>query len=171
MSKMSQWRQVSSVAAYISQFQSFDQLIPKEHLDEEMRVQMFIQGLKPECRAIINMWEPRTLQQVYKMAQKFDNGQHQSHPKFSQHISTRTSRTRIIDQKEGTRSNPITFNNTELQTETRPEASEEEQGEGELNLLNGQRGVCYFCNSPDHYVNVCPKLKEKRQLESHPQTD
>jgi hypothetical protein len=45
MSKMSQWRQTGSVAAYISQFQNFDQMIPKERLDGEMRVQMFIQGL------------------------------------------------------------------------------------------------------------------------------
>ncbi len=166
MSKMSQWKQVSSVAAYICQFQSFDQLIPKEHLDEEMRVQMFIQGLKPECRTIINMWEPRTLQQVYKMAQKFDNGQRQSHPKFNPHPAIRINRTRSLDQQEGTQHNPITFNNTEMQAEDQSAASE--QGEDDLYLMNGQRGVCYYCKSPDHYMNVCPKLKAKRQLESHP---
>ena len=169
MSKMSQWKQTGSVAAYISQFQSFDQLIPKERLDEEMRVQMFIQGLKPECKSIINMWEPKTLQQVYKMAQKFDNGQRQSHPKLSQHTSTRISRTQIIDQHEGTRNNPITFNNTELQTETQLEASEGEQGEVDLNQMigqNSQHGVCHYCKSPDHYMNMCPKLKKKRQIES-----
>lgn len=173
MSKMSQWKQTGSVAAYISQFQRFDQLIPKERLDEEMRVQMFIQGLKPECKSIVNMWEPKTLQQVYKMAQKFDNSQRQSHPKFSQHTLTRISRSRIIDQqegtREGTRNNPITFNNTELQTETPLEISEEEQGEDDLNQMNGQngqRGVCHYCKSPDHYMNVCPKLKKRRQFES-----
>jgi hypothetical protein len=169
MSKMSQWKQTGSVATYISQFQNFDQLIPKERLDEEMRVQMFIQGLKPECKSIINMWEPKTLQQVYKMAQKFDNGQRQSHPKFSQHNSTRNSRTRNTDQQEGTRNNPITFNNTEMQTETQQKPSEEGQGEDDLNLMNsqnGQRGVCHYCKSPDHYMNVCPKLKKKRQFES-----
>ena len=169
MSKMSQWKQTGSVAAYISQFQSFNQLIPKERLDEEMRVQMFIQGLKPECKSIINMWEPKTLQQVYKMAQKFDNGQRQSHPKFSQHTSTRDNRTRTTNQQEGTRNNPITFNNTELQTETQLEPSGEEQGEGNLNQMNGQNdqhGVCHYCKSPDHYMNVCPKLKKKRQFES-----
>lgn len=173
MSKMSQWKQTGSVAAYINQFQRFDQLIPKERLDEEMRVQMFIQGLKPECKSIVNMWEPKTLQQVYKMAQKFDNSQRQSHPKFSQHTLTRISRSRIIDQqegtREGTRNNPITFNNTELQTETPLEISEEEQGEDDLNQMNGQngqRGVCHYCKSPDHYMNVCPKLKKRRQFES-----
>lgn len=169
MSKMSQWKQTGSVAAYISQFQSFDQLIPKERLDEEMRVQMFIQGLKPECRSIISMWEPKTLLQVYKMAQKFDNGQRQSYSKFSQHTSTRISRTRTIDQQEGSRNNPIIFNNTELQTETQLGASEEEQGENDLNQMSGQsgqRGVCHYCKSPDHFMNVCPKLKKKRQFES-----
>ena len=162
MSKMSQWKQTGSVAAYITQFQSFDQLIPRERLDEEMRVQMFIQGLKPECKAIISMWEPKTLQHVYKMAQKFDNGQHRSYPKFSQHTSTHINRTRVVDHQEGTRNNPIIFNNTELQTE--------DQGEDDLNQMNdqnGQRGVCHYCKSPDHYMNVCPKLKKKRESESH----
>jgi hypothetical protein len=115
------------------------------------------------------MWEPKTLQQVYKMAQKFDNSQRQSHPKFSHHTSTRNSRTRITDQQEGTRKNPIIFNNTELQTETQLEPSGEEQGEDYLNKMdsqNGQRGVCHYCKSPDHYMNVCPKLKKKRQFES-----
>lgn len=162
MSKMSQWKQTGNVATYISQFQSFDQLIPKERLHEEMRVQMFIQGLKPECKSIINMWEPKTLQQVYKMAQKFDNSQRQSYPKFNQHTSARVNRTQIIDQQEGTRNNPIIVSNAELQTE--------EHGEDDLNPmndLNGQRGVCHYCKSPDHYMNVCPKLKKKRDSESH----
>ncbi len=173
MSKMSQWKQTSSVASYISQFQNFNQLVPKERLDEEMRVQMFIQGLKPECKSIINIWEPKTLQQVYKMAQKFDNSQRQSHPKFSQHTSTRINRTRVIEQQEGTRNNPIVFNNTQLQTETQLAVSEEEEGEDDLNQMNGQngqRGVCHYCKSPGHYLNVCPKLRVKRQFESeaHP---
>lgn len=169
MSKMSQWKQTGSVAAYISQFQSFNQLIPKEHLDEEMRVQMFIQGLKPECRSIINMWEPKTLQQVYKMAQKFDNGQRQSQTKFNIPPSTRTNRTRSIDQQEGTQHNPITFNNTELQTEDLSTASGQEETEDVLNLVNGQkvqRGVCFYCKSPDHFLNACPKLKKKHPFES-----
>ena len=63
MSRMSQWKQTGSVASYINQFQNFDQLIPSQRLDEEMRVQMFMQGLKPECRLIVNVWEPKTLQQ------------------------------------------------------------------------------------------------------------
>ncbi len=173
MSKMSQWKQTSSVAVYVSQFQSFNQLISKERLDEEMRVQMFIQGLKPESKSIINMWEPKTLQQVYKMAQKFDNSQRQSHPKFSQHTSTRINRTRVIEQQEGTRNNPITFNNTQLQTETQLAVSEEGDGEDDLNQMNGQngqRGVCHYCKSPGHYLNVCPKLRLKCQFESesHP---
>jgi hypothetical protein len=173
MSKMSQWKQTSNVAVYISQFQSFNQLIPKERLDEEMRVQMFIQGLKPESKSIINMWEPKTLQQVYKMAQKFDNSQRQSHLKFSQHTSTHINRTRFIEQQEGTRNNPITFNNTQLQTETQLAVPEEADGEDDLNQMNGQngqRGVCHYCKSPGHYLNVCPKLRVKRQFESesHP---
>ncbi len=167
MREMSQWKQIGSVSTYISQFQNFDQLIHKERLDEEMRVQMFIQGLKPECRSIINMWEPRTLQQVYKMAQKFDNGQRQSHPKSNINPSVRTNRTRSLDQQEGTQHNPIIFNNTEMQTDDHSTASE--QGENDLNQINGQngqRGVCYYCKSPDHYMNACPKLKKKHQLES-----
>ena len=123
---------------------------------------MFIQGLKPECKTIISIWEPKTLQHVYKMAQKFDNGQRQGYPKFSQHTSTRINRTRVADQQEGTRNNPIFVNNTELWTD--------EQGEDDLSQMtaqNGQRGVCHYCKSPDHYMNVCPKLKMKRESESH----
>src|SRR4051812_20021377 len=105
MIKMSQWKQTGSVAVYISQFQNFDQFIPKERLDEEMRVQMFIQGLKPECKSIINMWKPKTLQQVYKLAQKFDNGQRQSHPKFSQHTSAHLSTQQSNPNHRSTRRN------------------------------------------------------------------
>ena len=170
MSKMSQWKQTGSVTVYISQFQSFDQLIPKERLDEEMRVQMFIQGLRPECKSIINMWEPKTLQQVFRMAQKFDNGQRQINSKFSQHTSTRLSRSKDINQLEGTRDNPITFNNTELQTETQSAVSEEEEGGdnflSQMNGMSSKHGVCHYCKSPGHYMNVCPKLKMKRQLEA-----
>lgn len=166
MSKMSQWRQTGSVAAYINQFQSFDQIIPRERLDEEMRVQMFIQGLKPECKPIINMWEPKTLHQAYKMAQKFDNSLRQNQPKFNHNhsISTRVARTRIIDQQEGTRSNPITFNNTELQTEIQDEDVHE--NENDLNQMyeqNVKRNVCFYCKSPDHFQYNCPKLKKRRE--------
>lgn len=169
MSKMSQWKQTGNVSTYIRQFQSFDQLIPKERLDEKLRVQMFIQGLKPECRLIINMWEPKTLQSVYKMAQKFDNSQRQSQSMFVQHNATRFNRIRITDQPEGTRNNPITFNNTELQSEIQSTVPEEEEEDDVLNQMgeqNSQRGVCFYCKSPDHYMKVCPKLKLKRQIES-----
>jgi hypothetical protein len=100
------------------------------------------------------------------MAQKFDNGQRQSYPKFSEH--TRINQTRVVDQQEGTRNNPIIFNNTELQKELQRDVSEG-QGEDDLNQMNGQndqRGVCHYCKSPDHYMNVCPKLKKKREVES-----
>jgi Ty3 transposon capsid-like protein len=183
MSKMSQWKQTGSVAGYINQFQSFDQLIPSHRLDEEMRVQMFMQGLKPDCRLIVRMWEPKTLQQVYKMALKFDNNQHQSLPKFSQsnisHTSSskfnqsnysRLNRNPTSNQQEGTRHNPITVYNTELQQDHQSTVSEEDKEDDELNRMSGhdgQRGVCFFCKSPDHYQNTCPKLKTKRQFQPH----
>ena len=171
INKMSQWKQTGSVLAYISQFQSFDQLIPSHRLDEEMRVQMFIQGLKSECRLIINMWEPKTLQQVYKMAQKFDNSQRQSSTKFNQFNSTNINRNRSVDHQTGSKNNPITINNTELQNEKRLAVSEneEEEEEGELNRMivqNGRRGVCFYCQSPDHFINACPKRKLNRQTET-----
>jgi cell division septum initiation protein DivIVA len=175
MSKMSQWKQTGSVSSYINQFQSFDQLIPSHRLDEEMRVQMFMQGLKAECRLIINMWEPKTLQQVYKMALKFDNIQRQSLPKLSlprsyqsNSTSLNLNRNRTANQQEGTKFNPITIYNTEIQKESQTTVSEDEEDENELNHMsgqNGQRGVCFFCKSPDHYQNTCPKLKAKRQTE------
>ena len=169
MSKMSHWKQTGSVANYISQFQSFDQLIPNHRLDEEMRVQMFIQGLKPECRLIVNMWEPKTLQQVYKMALKFDNNQRQSLPKFNQFNPTRINRNPTANQQEGTRHNPITIYNTELQNDPQTTISEEEEEDSELGQMreqNGRQGVCFYCKSPDHYRNTCPKLKSKLQIET-----
>jgi hypothetical protein len=167
MSKMSQWRQTGSVAVYISQFQSFDQIIPKERLDEEMRVQMFIQGLKPECKPIISMWEPKTLHQAYKMAQKFDNGLRQNQQKFNYSTSTRVARTQISDQQEGTRNNPITFNNTELQTEIQDEDGHDNNNDlNQMNDQNVKRYVCFFCKSPDHFQYACPKLKKRREGQS-----
>ena len=165
MRKMSQWKQTSSVAAYINQFQSFDQLIPSHRLDEEMRVQMFIQGLKPECRLIVNMWEPKTLQQVYKMALKFDNNQHQNLQKFNQFNSTRLNRNPTLSQQEGTRNNPITIYNTELQNDHQSTVLEEEEIDNlnQMSKQNVQKGFCFYCKSPDHYQNSCPKLKLRRQ--------
>ena len=169
MSKMSQWKQTGSVAIYISQFQSFNQLVPKEQLGEEMRVQMFIQGLKADCRTMINMWEPKTLHQVYKMAQKFDNSQRQGQQKFNPFSSTRAIRNRT-EQQEGTPANPITFNNTELQSAAEPQLTlsvdEKAEDDGVLNQVTGQSGqygLCHYCKSPDHYMNACPKRKLKRQ--------
>jgi hypothetical protein len=148
MSKMSQWKQTGSVRIILHQSVSkFDQLIPSHRLDEEMRAQMFMQGLKSECRLIVNVWEPKTLQQVYKMALKFDNIQRQSHskqslPKFNQRNSTslNLNRNRTTDQQEGTKFNPITIYNNELHKESQSTVSEdedEEEEENELNQMNG----------------------------------
>ena len=165
MSRMSQWKQTGSVASYINQFQNFDQLIPSQRLDEEMRVQMFMQGLKPECRLIVNVWEPKTLQQVYKMALKFDNIQRQSLPIHSQFNSYHVNRNRTSSQQTGTKHDPITIYNTVLQKEDQSAVSEEGEDDKELNQMSSQRGVCFYCQSPDHYRYNCPKLKAKDQFQ------
>ena len=144
MSKMTQWKQTGSVANYISQFQCFDQLVPSHRLDEEMRVQLFIQGLKPECRLIVNVWEPKTLQQVYKMALKFDNIQRQSLPKFNPISSTRVSRNRTVDQQEGTKNNPITIYNAELQREINKQCQKKRREDEELNQVGRRTVRCLF---------------------------
>ena len=80
-------------------------------------------------------------------------------------ISTQTTRSREIQQEE-TKNNPITFNNTELQTEN---GLESEDYLDQLNRQNNQKGVCQYCKSPDHYMNLCPKLKRKRYEEGRSQ--
>ena len=174
LSKMTEWKQTKSVNPYINSFQSFSQSIDSARLDEDMRVQLFIKGLKSAIQPFVRLLKPKTLEDAYEAAQSTDASVISN--KSDQMISNQTRsfnrnqyqfKQSFNNQQSGTRDNPIHVNNAEIQhnhaasTEDESMSStDSSQSSYDLNAL-AVKVSCWYCKKSGHYRDSCPLLAQK----------
>jgi Ty3 transposon capsid-like protein len=174
LSKMTEWKQAKSVNSYINSFQSFSQSIDNARLDESMRVQLFIKGLKPAIQPFVRLLKPKTLEDAYEAAQSTDASVIST--KSDQTISNQSRsfnrnqyqlKQSFNNQQSGTRNNPIHVNNAETQ-HNYPASTEDgsmsptdsSQCSYDLNALD-VKVSCWYCKKSGHYRDSCPSLAQK----------
>jgi Ty3 transposon capsid-like protein/Zinc knuckle len=133
-------KQTSSVANYISAFQSIVVNIPS--MSEEDRLDRFLRGLKGEIHERVAIQQPRTLTEACRMANTIDTIRYQARFHHQPNRTTPPTRsTGVIPMEiDAIRRGALT-----------------DQERDHLRKTGG----CFFCREPGHMARSCPKKRKQ----------
>lgn len=148
-------RQTSTVSAYISRFSSLAMQISAigSEIPDSMLLDKFIRGLKPKTRTELELKDPRTLHEAWRLADRYDHIIYRPRNETSRtNWNTSTNNHVYLDDNRG---EPMQIDI--LRT------SKGKEIKGKLQKLSPEdrthlrkMGACFKCRQPGHMAKECP---------------
>ena len=163
-----QWAQLqqsTSVSDYVSRFCSLAMQLPTQ--SDSVLVHKFIRGLKYKTRMELELKDPQTLQEAFRLADRFDSIVYQqkfNHP-FKEYPTKTTS---TIQYEDGEPMQLDTLRTIKIKTPSKTIRPLQPLSTQERTQLRNT-GACFKCRQPGHMARECPGVSQHKSKNSQRQ--
>jgi hypothetical protein len=153
--KINSMKQTGTVKGYCEAFTKT--ALKCRSMDERTKMDLFINGLKPETRDFVFKEDPADLKEAERLAERFDNR------RFQQRQFQKDDRSYNKSRNNGHQNDPMEVDHSRMNSASGSGKSRG-RGRGRGQQNGGTRSVrkCYACGEPGHIARDC-----KKQGKSH----
>jgi hypothetical protein len=138
--KLANHRQTRSVQEYTYRFRQIILEIPS--MSEDEKLDRFTRGLKPQTRNEVELREPSSLDELVRIAERFDS--------ISFQTNQREPERRYVPRPAFVRNDPMEIDNIQYK----------KLSDHEKETLR-KNGDCFYCRKHGHRAIDCPEKKDK----------